>query len=150
MSATANSALARLVHVLDLQTQHAQSQMGAAQVALQRTQTQMAKLEALREEAQLKKTKANVALYANAAGFRSSLMDVAQQFRDAHGVQQLALMQAKQQVQQAMRRQASVSGVLEQQKAAFALAQSRQAQKRMDELAGQAWQRQRSAFASPR
>lgn len=145
MSASHTSALTRYVQVLDLQSQQAQAQLGAAQAALLRTQAHLQKLETLGAQAQLKKTSANVALYANAAGFRSSLMDVAQQFRDAHGVQQLALAQAKQQMQQAMRRQTSISSVLEQQKTEAALAQSRQSQKRMDELAGQAWQRQRNA-----
>lgn len=145
MSQTSTQALARYVEVLDLRTKQAQTHATAAQAALQRTQQHLAKLDALREAAQLKKTASNVALYANAAGFRSNLMDVAAQFSDTYGVQQLELTAAQQQVQQSLRRHASVGSVLAQAQAQAAQTQSRKAQKSMDELAGQAWLRQRQA-----
>lgn len=139
--------LGRYVEVLDHQLQQAQAQQAHAQAQLARTQSKLALLQEMGRTSQLKKTNANVALYLNAAGFRSSLMDVAQQFRDVSGVQQLELAQAQQHVQQAMRRHESMCSVLDQAQLEVLQAQSRHAQKSMDEMASQSWWRQRRAVA---
>ena len=137
--------LARYVEVLDHQVQQAQVQQAQAQEQLKRTQTKLALLKEMAQTSQLKKPVGNVALYVNAAVFRSSLTDMAQQFRDARGVQQLELAQAQQRMQHAVRRHESMSGVLQQAQARAVQHQMRQAQKAMDEMAGQAWLRQRQA-----
>lgn len=143
MSESSPQTLGRYVAVLDQQRQQAQAELGHAQAQLTRTQSKLELLQEMGRTAQLKKTAANVALYQNAAGFRSNLMDVAQQFRDARGVQQLELAQAQQRTQHAMRRHESMSSVLEQKQLAVLQMQHRQAQKSMDEMAGQSWWRQR-------
>lgn len=143
MSTQMPQTLARYVQVLDHQMQQAQAQQAQAQAQLARTQSKLTLLQEMAQSAQLKKSAGNVALYGNAAGFRCSLMDMAQQFRDARGVQQLELAQAQQQMQHALRRHESMSGVLEQAQAQAAQLQARQAQKVMDEMASQAWLRQR-------
>jgi flagellar biosynthesis chaperone FliJ len=143
MSESSAKTLGRYVAVLDQQRQQAQAEQGRAQAQLARTQSKLELLQEMGRTAQLKKTAANVALYQNAAGFRSNLLDVAQQFRDARGVQQLELAQAQQRTQYAMRRHESMSSVLEQKQLAVLQMQHRQAQKSMDEMAGQSWWRQR-------
>jgi flagellar biosynthesis chaperone FliJ len=143
MSESSPQTLGRYVAVLDQQRQQAQAELGHAQAQLARTQSKLELLQEMGRTAQLKKTAANVALYQNAAGFRSNLMDVAQQFRDARGVQQLELAQAQQHTQHAMRRHESMSSVLEHKQLAVLHMQHRQAQKSMDEMASQSWWRQR-------
>lgn len=147
MSQLPTQTLGRYVSVLDHQLQQAQAQQAHAQAQLARTQSKLALLQEMGHTAQLKKTNANVALYVNAAGFRSNLMDVAQQFRDVSGVQQLELAQAQQQVLHAMRRHESMCSVLGQAQLAVSQAQGRLAQKSMDEMASQSWWRQRRAAA---
>lgn len=143
MTARAPKTLARYVQVLDHKVQQAQADQAQAKTQLARTQNKLSLLQEMTQTAQLKKSAANVALYVNAAGFRSSLMDMAQQFRDVRGVQQLELTQAQHRMQHAMRRHESMSGVLEQAHVQAAQQQTRQAQKVMDEMASQAWMRQR-------
>lgn len=136
-------AMGRYVQVLEQQVQQAQTQSTRAHQRLQQTQSQMTKLEQLRQTAILKNSVGNVALYANAAVFRSGLMEMAEQFRDACNVQQMELEQARQQWQQRMRRQESMAGVLQQMQEQAVQERARQDRKVMDELAGQAWMRQR-------
>lgn len=147
MSHLQTKTLGRYVTVLDHQLQQAQVKQAHAQAQLGRTQSKLALLQEMGRTAQLKKTDANVALYLNAAGFRSNLIDVAQQFRDVSGVQQLELAQAQQHVQHAMRRHGSMCSVLDQAQLAVLQAQRRNAQKSMDEMAAQSWWRQRRVAA---
>lgn len=147
MTAQSPHTLVRYVQVLEQKSLQAQADQAQAQAQLLRTQTKLAQLQDMGRGAQLKKSAGNVALYMNAAGFRSSLIDIAQQFKDVCGVQQLELAQAQQRMQHAMRRHESISGVLEQEQLKAAQHQARQAQKVMDEMAGQAWLRQRRAVA---
>jgi hypothetical protein len=62
--------------------------------------------------------------------------------RDACGVQQLEYVQASAQMQAALRQHGSMQSVLERARADMAQLAQRKAQNAMDELAGQAWQRQ--------
>lgn len=147
MSQLKAKTLGRYVAVLDHQVQQAQAEKLHVQAQLVRTQSKLALLQEMGRTAQLKKTDVNVALYLNAAGFRSNLMDVAQQFRDVSGVQQLELTQAQQRMQHAMRRHESMCSVLEQAQLTVLQEQSRQTQKSMDEMASQSWWRHRRAAA---
>lgn len=145
MTAQAPKTLERYVQVLDQKVQQAQAHQAQAHTQLLRTQAKLTQLQDIGQRAQLKKSVRNVALYGNAAGFRSSVMDMVQQFRDVSGVQQLELAQAQQRMQQAMRCHESMAGVLEQTQSRLLQHQARQAQKVMDEMASQAWLRQRRA-----
>lgn len=146
MSAAATgSALSRYADVLGQRALQAQTEAVQAERTMQQTRTQLERLAEMVHTSALKNSVGNVALYVNAAGFRSGLMDVAQQFRDAYGVQQLQAQQAKQLMHQALQRHESMQCVLEQARTQAVLEQSRKAQKMMDELAGQAWMRQRQA-----
>lgn len=142
-----SQAMDRYVQVLDLRAQQALADFGQAQARLARTQTQLERLKTMGLTSGLKNSAGNVALYANAAGFRSGLMDMAEQCRDACSVQQLECDQARQQLQQAERRLGSMDSVLQAARAQADQVQARQAQKVMDEMAGQAWLRQRQAAA---
>jgi flagellar export protein FliJ len=135
-------AMTRYVDVLDQRVQHTKAETGQAQARLRNTQKQLARLKSMGLTAELKKTTGNVALHVNAAGFRSGLMEMAEQCRDACGVQQLEWAQAQHQMQHAMRRHSSMQSVLSRTQAQLVQSQNRQAQKVMDEMAGQAWMRQ--------
>lgn len=134
--------LSRYVGVLALRTEQAQLALSQAQAQLSRSKAQLERLQHMETSSQLKKSTANVALYLNAAGFRSSLMEMAQQFRDVCSAQQLDVQHAESHMQSAMRRQESMRSVMCCKQAESLLAQARQEQKSMDELAGQAWLRQ--------
>lgn len=134
--------LGRYVDVLAQRTEQAQTALSQAQAQLSRSQAQLERLQHMENSSQLKNSTANVALYLNAAGFRSSLMDMAQQFRDVCSAQQLDVQHAEHHMQSAMRRQESMRSVMCRRQAESLLAQARQGQKSMDELAGQAWLRQ--------
>lgn len=142
MSVAQPTALQRYVQVLELQKQQAHTAVQQAQARLQATQARVAHLQHMGLTAGLKKTAGNVALYANAAGFRSGLIEMVAQCRDLCGVQQLEAQQALQQAQAAARRHGSMDHVVQQVHSAARQAQARQAQKVMDEMAGQAWMRQ--------
>ena len=135
-------ALAQYVHVLDQRAQQSLAQTSQARTRLDHTQTQLERLRNMARSAGVKNLHGSVALYANAAGFRSGLMDMAEQFRDTLGVQQLEYAQAQVQMQAASRRHGGMQTVLQQVRTDMTLMQQRQEQKRMDELAGQAWLRQ--------
>ncbi|WP_455555982.1 flagellar FliJ family protein [Comamonas sp.] len=145
MSRLRESGLGRYVDVLKVRAEQAHTDAIKAELALQQTRKQMDRLQQMAQTSALKNSAANVALYANAAGFRSGLMEMAQQFKDAYGVQQLQMQQAKQHMQQAQLRHESMQCVLDKALSSAALVQSRKAQKVMDEMAGQAWMRQRQA-----
>lgn len=134
--------LGRYVQVLDQRMQTAQQAAAQAQQRLKQTQNQLERLKQLGLSAGVKKTQASVALYANAAGFRLGVMDMAEQCRDACGVQQLEVAQAQQHMHAALQRHESMHSVWLQARVAATQVQARQAQKVMDELAGQAWMRQ--------
>lgn len=139
----------KYVEVLDLWAQQAQTEAAQAQLRLQRTQQQLARLQQLGLTAQLKKNVAPVALYANAAGFRSGVLEMAHQCRDACGVQQLELRQAQQQVHQAMQRHQSMQSIWQRNQDKLVQEQQRAGQKTMDEMAGQAWMRSRASSHRP-
>lgn len=139
--------LSRYVDVLTQRTEQAQQALSQAQAQLHRSKAQLERLQHMENAAQLKNSTANVALYLNAAGFRSSLMDMAQQFKDVCSAQQLDVQHAENHMQSAMRRQESMRSVLCRKQAESLLEQARQGQKSMDELAGQAWLRHRKASA---
>ncbi len=145
MSGQDSKALRSYVQVLDLRAQQAQTQALQAKQAVEQTRSQLQRLQHLAQTSALKNSAGNVALYANAAGFRSGLMEMAQQFRDAYGVQQLQSQQAQQQMQKALLRHESMQCVLEARLKQASAEQARKAQKSMDELAGQAWMRQARA-----
>ena len=134
--------LAQYVHVLDQRAQQSLAQTSQARTRLDHTQTQLERLRNMARSAGVKNLHGSVALYANAAGFRSGLMDMAEQFRDTLGVQQLEYVQAQAQMQRAFRQHGSMQTVLERVRTDMAVLQQRQEQKHTDELAGQAWQRQ--------
>lgn len=135
-------ALTQFVQVLDQRSQQSQAQASQARTRLEQTQRQLERLRHMAGSAGVKKLHGSVALYANAAGFRSGLLDMAEQCRDTLGVQQLEYVQAQAQMQAASRRHGSMQTILERARTDMAVVQQRQEQKRMDELAGQAWQRQ--------
>lgn len=142
MTQHTSQTMTRYVRVLDQRVQQAQAQSGQAQARLLQTQAQLERLKSLGLSAGLKKKLGNVALHANAAGFRYGLMEMAEQCRDACSVQQLEWLQAQSLMQQAMRRHDSMQNVLSRAQANIAQSQIRQAQKVTDEMAGQAWMRQ--------
>lgn len=148
MTRTALHAMTCYVEVLDQRLQQAQAETGQAQARLHKTQAQLERLKDMGLTAQLKKTTGNVALYANAAGFRSGLMDMAEQCRDACSVQQLEWVQAQSQMQQAMRRHDSMHSVLSRAQVQLVDSRNRQTQKVMDEMAGQAWLRHQRIHAT--
>ena len=135
-------ALAQFVEVLDQRSQQSQAQASQARARLEQTRGQLERLRGMARSAGVKKLHGSVALYANAAGFRSGLLDMAEQYRDTLGVQQLEYAQAQAQMQAASRRHGGMQTVLQQVRTDMAVMQQRQEQKRMDELAGQAWLRQ--------
>lgn len=135
-------AMTRYVDVLDQRVQQAQAETGQAHARLHQTQAQLERLKHIGLTAELKKTSGSVALHANAAGFRSGLMEMAEQCRDACSVQQLEWAKAQRQMLQAMRRHDSMHSVLSRAQAQLAESRNRRAQKVMDEMAGQAWWRQ--------
>ena len=137
--------MGRYVQVLGQRAEQAQQAAVQAQQQLLRSQQQVQRLQDLAASAQLKKSAGNVALYANAAGFRSEVLEMAAQCRDACNVQALEWAQAQQAMQGAMRRHASMQEVLAQAQQQAAQQQARQAQKTMDDMAVQAWLRRRSA-----
>lgn len=137
------TALSRWVQVLDQRAQQNLAETSQARERLEHTRSQLDRLRSMADSAGVKKLHANVALYANAAGFRSGLLDMAEQCRDTFGVQQLEYAQAQAQLQAAVRQHGSMQSVLERARTDLAVQQQRQEQKRMDELAGQTWQRQR-------
>lgn len=143
MSATGHTTMHKYVQVLELRAQQAQTEAAHAQLRLQRTHQQLERLQQLGQTAELKKTATSVALYANAAGFRSGVVEMVAQCRDACSVQQLELEQAQMHVQQTMKRHASMHGVWLQAHEKVEQAQARKAQKSMDEMAAQAWMRAR-------
>lgn len=145
MTTARDSGLGRYVDVLQARAQQAHTDALKAEQALQQTRQQIQRLQQMAQTSALKNSVANVALYANAAGFRSGLMEMAQQFKDAYGVQQLQTQHAKQLMQQAQLRHESMQCVLDRGLSKVALEQTRKAQKVMDEMAGQAWMRQRQA-----
>lgn len=135
-------ALSQYVGVLDQRAQQSMVVTGQAQAQLARTQVQLQRLKSMAEDAGLKKLHGNVALYANAAVFRSGLLDMVEQCRDACGVQQLEYAQAQARMHVAMRKHGSMDSVLHRVRTDMELQAKRQEQKSMDELAGQAWHRQ--------
>lgn len=135
-------ALSRYVAVLDQRAQQSTVAAGQAQALLAKTQLQLERLHSMAHSAGVKKLHGNVALYANAAGFRSGLMDMAGQCKDVCGVQQLEYAQARSRMQAALRQHDSMQSVLERARTDMTQEAQRKAQKTMDELAGQAWQRQ--------
>lgn len=135
-------ALGQYVSVLEQRVDQAQASAVQAQAALRRTQDQLQRLQAASQAAALKKAAGNVALFSNAAGFRSSVMEIAAHMRDACNVQQLECAQAQRMVQQAMQRHRGVQDVWQQGQRALVQAQARQAQKMTDEMAANAWMRQ--------
>lgn len=135
--------MGRYVQVLEQRAQQAQHVAVQAQQQLQRSQQQVLRLQNLAASAQLKKSARNVALYANAAGFRSGVLEMAAQCRDACNVQEIEWAQAQQAMQGAMRRHSSMQEVLAQAQHSAAQLQARQAQKTMDDMAVQAWLRNR-------
>lgn len=145
MSAIDTQAMGRYVQVLEQKSQQAQHAATQAQQQLQRSQQQVLRLQQLAASAQLKKSARNVALYANAAGFRSGVLEMAAQCRDVCNVQELEWAQAQQAMQGAMRRHSSMQEVLAQAQHSAAQLQARQTQKTMDDMAVQAWLRQRTA-----
>lgn len=145
MKALHDGGLTRFVGVLQTRAQQAQTEAMKAQQSLQQTRQQLDRLHLMAQTSGLKNSVANVALYANAAGFRSEVMEMAQQFKDAYGVQQLQAQQAQRHMQQALQRHESMQCVLDKAKSMVAMEQSRKAQKVMDEMAGQAWMRQHQA-----
>ena len=143
MTSTAQNTMHKYVQVLEQRSQQAQNDAAHAQVRLQRTQQQLQRLHQLGQTAALKKSTTSVALYANAAGFRSGVLEMVAQCRDACSVQQLELEQAQAHVQQTLKRHASMHGVWLQAHEKGEQARARQAQKSMDEMASQAWMRAR-------
>ena len=135
-------ALAQYVEVLDQRAQQSMAEAARARALLVKTQSQLERLHSMAHSAGVKKLHGNVALYANAAGFRSGLMDMAGQCKDVCGVQQLEYAQASAHMQAALRQHDSMQSVLERARADMAQLAQRKAQNAMDELAGQAWQRQ--------
>lgn len=135
-------ALAQFVEVLDQRSLQSQAQASQARARLEQTRSQLERLRGMARSAGVKKLHGSVALYANAAGFRSGLLDMAEQYRDTLGVQQLEYAQAQVQMQAASRRHGGMQTVLQQVRTDMTVMQQRQEQKRMDELAGQAWLRQ--------
>jgi hypothetical protein len=59
------------VHVLDQRAQQSMAQTSQARAPLDHTQTQLERLHSMAHSAGVKNLHGNVALYANAAGFRS-------------------------------------------------------------------------------
>ena len=78
MSGQDSKALRSYVQVLDLRAQQAQTQALQAKQAVEQTRAQLQRLQHLAQTSALKNSAGNVALYANAAGFRSGLMEMAQ------------------------------------------------------------------------
>lgn len=142
MSASPNQAMGRYVQVLDQKVQAAQKQAARLHQQLHQTEVQLERLQAAASQAVLKKPNANVALFANAAGFRSSVLEMAEQMRDAYSVQRMECNQAQQVVHQAMQRHASMDSAWQKQVMLHHSELARREQKRGDEMASQAWQRQ--------
>ena len=136
-------ALSQYVEVLDMRAQQSQQAAGEALRRVEHTKSQMERLKRMAIGAGVKKSHGNVALYVNAAGFRSGLQEMSEQCRDTLGVQQLEYAQAQVHMQAALKQHDSMHFVLTQARNEIALQQQRGEQKRMDELAGQAWLRQR-------
>lgn len=142
-------AVARYVQVLQ---QRAQQQQGAAQEARQRLlhlQAQVQRLQDIAGQARLKNSAASVALHANAADFRSGVLELARQCRDAHSVQQLEWARARQQMLAATKRHDNMQHVLQKVQHEKAQEHARKAQKAMDDAATQAWLRQQQHSLRP-
>ena len=135
-------ALTQFVQVLDQRAQQSQLDANLARSRVEQTQRQLERLRSMACTAGVKKLHGSVALYANAAGFRSGLLEMAEQCRDTLGVQQLEHVQAQAQMQAAFRKHGGMQTVLQQVRTDMAVLEQRQEQKRTDELAGQAWLRQ--------
>ena len=144
MSASSHQAMGRYVQVLDQKVQTAQKQAAQLLHQLHQIEAQLQRLQEVASEAVLKKPQANVALFANAAGFRSSVLEMAEQMRDAHSVQRMECKQAQDTVHLAMQKHASMHSVWTQQRTQYQSEQARREQKRGDEMAAQAWQRQQA------
>lgn len=136
------NALSQYVEVLDQRAQQRLAETGQARTLLERTRHQLERLRNMAQSAEVKKLHGSVALYANAAGFRSGLLDMVEQCRDTCEVRQLEYAQTQVALQLAYRQHGSMQSVLEQAQTGIAVQQRRQEQKLMDELAGQAWLRQ--------
>lgn len=134
-------AVSRFVDVLQQRAQQQQTLAQQARQQLQRLQTQMQRLHQMGAQAQLKNSTHQVALHANAAGFRSGVWELAQQCRDAHGVQQLECARAQQHMLAATRHYGNMQQVLDKAQAQRAQILARKAQKGMDDAATQAWLR---------
>ena len=142
MNRQSHAAIERYVKVLDQRAQAAQVQLANKESQLHRAKAQLERLDQTAREAQLKKTAGNVALYANAAGFRSEVWSMAEQMRDAHNVLALECRQVQQLVYTTMQQHGSIESVLKKARAVQASEQGRQGQRATDELASQSWCRQ--------
>ncbi|HEX3140292.1 MAG TPA: flagellar FliJ family protein [Rhizobacter sp.] len=129
-----SASVARLVEVLDIKLERMTIDAAQAAAACAQTRRQIERLGALSVRSEVQ-AHASMALRANAAGFRSQLMDVADQCRDELGAQESQREAAQQALLAAARHQQVMATVLTRMRARELTRTLKADQKVQDELA---------------